>query len=158
MVLVKRILNRHNREILDEFQVEICQLLSVNPLAFVWVGVLEIQVILPLPNSWIQILLIYDVITQCSWECRSPEMWCCIAEWEVPSVLKDHVVKDECTKIFCNTRNHSANRTASQARTSRSPIHISLTQNCMKEIYVTDVQICHFHYYSLQLSICSKST
>ena len=65
MVLVERILYRHNREILDEFQVEIRQLFSVNPLAFVCVGVLEIQVILPLPKGRIQIHLRYEVITWC---------------------------------------------------------------------------------------------
>jgi uncharacterized membrane protein YiaA len=58
MVLIKWIFNRHNREILDEFQVEVCQLLSINPLALICVGVLEIQVIFPFSDGRIEIQLV----------------------------------------------------------------------------------------------------
>lgn len=51
MVLVKRVLNADDRELLHEALVDVCQLVHVHPLALVGAGVLEVQVVLSFPVS-----------------------------------------------------------------------------------------------------------
>lgn len=51
MVLVKGIFNGHHREFLDELHVQVSQFLTRQPLALVRVRVLEVQVVLSIPED-----------------------------------------------------------------------------------------------------------
>lgn len=51
VVLVERVLNADDRELLHEALVDVCQLVHVYPLALVRAGVLEVQVVLSFPVS-----------------------------------------------------------------------------------------------------------
>lgn len=51
VVLVERVLNADDRELLHEALVDVCQLVHVHPLALIRAGVLEVKVVLSFPVS-----------------------------------------------------------------------------------------------------------